>query len=132
MTVDTRPVTVTIPGKPVTYGRTATVVDDRGRRRRILPLGYRQWREKARDAINIGRRGRHLDGQFLLEVEIAADEVRATFTPAPPVRTRGIGVTGDLDNYVKAVLDAAQDSGLIANDRQAVAITARFTPGARP
>jgi Holliday junction resolvase RusA-like endonuclease len=35
---------------------------------------------------------------------------------------------GDIDNYAKAILDAAQDAGLFKDDRQVEALTVRFSP----
>lgn len=42
------------------------------------------------------------------------------------------GKWGDLDNYIKAVLDAAQLGGVIANDSQVVEISATKHAGDRP
>ena len=114
----------TLPGRPVPYSRTATVTDAGGKTRRVNPTRYRDWRKKATDVFNLTRRGRTFAGPVSVDVVVFADRILTRITAVDT--RRPTNVRGDLDNYAKAVLDAAQSGNVIANDRQVVALTARF------
>lgn len=125
MTTTADTIYITIPAGPVPYSRTATVTNPTtGKRVRVLPARYRAWRTTARDAIAILRRGRTITGPVHVDVVVGPDSTVCRFTPVPDLRPKGI--RGDLDNYAKAVLDAAQAGGVIGDDRQVVSLTARF------
>ena len=75
-----------------------------------------------------------LTDEVVAEVIVRPGSISIDLTPAVPSRPKGI--RGDLDNYVKAALDACQAANLagggrsanswILDDRQVVAIEARF------
>lgn len=113
-----------LPGRPVPYSRTTTATGPGGAHRRILPARYRDWRTKAAGVFNLTRRGRTFDGPVAIDVVVFADRILTRITAVDT--RRPTNVRGDLDNYAKAVLDAAQSGNVIANDRQVVALTARF------
>ena len=63
-------------------------------------------------------------------------ELRITLTPTTvqvtiveTALTRPAKVTGDLDNYAKAISDALQDCGIILNDRQVQRLIVEFAGG---
>ena len=113
-----------LPGRPVPYSRTTTATGPGGAHRRILPARYRDWRTKAAGVFNLTRRGRTFDEPVAVDVVVYPDRVLVRFTPAGDL-TRNT-LRGDLDNYAKAVLDAAQSGNILTNDRHVVALTARF------
>lgn len=66
-----------------------------------------------------------IEGDVNATVVVSASRLTIDLRPAA-----GAGrpkVRGDLDNYVKAALDAAQDAGWIYDDRQVVQVAAWFT-----
>lgn len=119
--------TVLIPGLPIAYPRT-TVSASTGQR--ITPARYRHWLHAA--ALRIAA-GAHptVDVALAADVVVCSDGIAVTLRPSDVRRPRGI--RGDLDNYVKSVLDAAQSfpRPWIVNDRQIVEIHATFDPDRR-
>lgn len=107
---------IVLPGRPVPFARPASGHN---------PERYAGWRDAAAGRINLTRRGVTYDGPVHVEVYVYADGVVAAITGSTP-DVRPSAVTGDLDNYVKAVLDAIQDGHLIDNDRQVQRVTAYF------
>ena len=117
---------IVITTPPVPYTRAVTTVSrTTGKPIRVHSDRYRSWRSTARDTFAILRRGRTIDGPVALNLEVHPDQLVAEFVAVGP-DTRPAGLRGDLDNYIKAVLDAAQSGGLLVDDRHVVAITARF------
>lgn len=117
-----------LTGAPRAFARTAT---DQGGRRRT-PAGYRDWKDAAAGKINLTRGGRSHTGEVIAEISVHSDGMVVTFTDSNPSKSRPRGVTGDLDNYIKAALDAAQQGNVIGDDRQISKIEARFVPGPIP
>lgn len=117
---------IILPGQPITFARTATTVDGAtGQLRQTNPARYRQWKHKASDIVALTRRGVTYDEPVTVDLEVYADGIIATFAGTiPPARPKGL--RGDLDNYVKAVLDAAQTGHLLDDDKIVHAIKARF------
>jgi Holliday junction resolvase RusA-like endonuclease len=117
----------TIPGHAVPFARPRFA----GRRGYNEP-GYAAWKRAAALCIRAGAGVRAFAPLEPVEVEIAVYAARPARRPAhvPVAEWRGGGVAprigrSDLDNVVKAVLDAAVDSGVLPDDRQVVAIVAR-------
>jgi Holliday junction resolvase RusA-like endonuclease len=111
---------IVLPGRPVTFAR--PVPHDGGAHSEAR---YAGWKTKAAGLINLTRRGVTYDGPVHAEVYVYADGVVLAVTGSTP-DVRPSAVTGDLDNYVKAALDAAQAGHLITNDRQVQRVTAYF------
>lgn len=108
-----------ILGKPVPFTRPGQTSAGK----RFTPERYRLWK----DAAAWQMKGQHLgDKPVRVLIHVYSNRIEYDFAVTEPTRPRGI--RGDLDNYVKAVLDAAQDSGVIADDRQVVSIEAIFHP----
>lgn len=123
-------VTVELVARPVPFTRTGS-----RNGRRYTPTRYREWRHLFAWACQQTHRGDPHPGPVAVSVTVATDYTHATFgfdtgdgfPPLPTVTPRGRPkhIRGDLDNYVKAVLDAAQGI-LFCDDRQVVHIEARF------
>ena len=120
-------------GKPVPWKRTL----GSGNRRYTHPE-YRAWKDDfgwAAKQAHVGEPWNHPTSVWIV---VAPDGVRARFTPAwigedcvfAPAAERPKGLRGDLDNYVKAVLDSVQGI-VIEDDRLIVAIVAAFVPTIR-
>lgn len=119
-----------IPGKPIAWARAGGRADGRGR---YTPEPYRTWKAGAAVAAQAAAKLRRFpEGS---EVAVAIDvfpgrvEVRVSALEADD-RRRPSDLTGDLDNYAKAVLDALQAAGTIANDHAVADLRVRFRPGA--
>ena len=121
-------------GKPVPWKRTL----GSGRRRCLHPA-YREWKDDFGWAAKVAHDGAPWDTPTAAWIRVGADSVNARFIPSgvgfPPgtglVVSRPKGLRGDLDNYVKAVLDSVQGI-VIEDDRLIVAIWAAFVPTIRP
>ena len=125
--------TVAITGKPVPFARPG--VGKGGKR--YTPRRYNDWKTMAVQFMRIVNTVPHLTEPVSAVVGVYSDRLMVTISPIGSVGalnlieggamfSRPKGVRGDLDNYVKAVLDAAQDAQWIEDDRQVVAITAFF------
>jgi Holliday junction resolvase RusA-like endonuclease len=120
----------TIPGKPVAFARTGfEVITDTGKRRRINPARYTQWKTAAGYyALQHRARwrlGGPLEGPLGIDIIVAPDGVAyEVFELATNERPKGI--RGDLDNYVKATLDALTGVAF-ADDAQIHFITAHLS-----
>lgn len=123
---------ITLSGRPIAYPRTrrsaTTGVP-------ILTPQYRQWLRTAgyeiRSAINRGDLEGLGDAPVSIELIVDSDEILVSIRPlADTLQYRPKHLRGDLDNYAKSVLDAAQLplAGWINNDRQVVRLLARFSP----
>jgi len=88
-----------------------------------LPGPYRQWRQQA--SAQLREQGTPL-GSTPVAVTVTVEADRTTVMAEPVAPNRPKGVRGDLDNYVKAVLDALTDANIIDNDRQVVTLIAGF------
>lgn len=92
----------TIPGKPLSVNNAKASVVIKGRARLITTKKARAWKHAA--MMNLfAQKGSSRTIHERCEVSIIF------YLPT---------AAGDVDNYVKNTLDALQDSGIIANDRQ--------------
>ena len=115
-----------IPGIPRPYTRASSGRDrDTGAMRRFYIQPYKGWRQMAAEAVAYQRRGVCHEEPVIVTLVVTSTGVEVDITPAVG-GTRPKGVYGDLDNYVTAVLDAAEEGGWIENDRLVVGIDARF------
>lgn len=80
-----------------------------------MPRAYQEWRQEFRWAL-IGQDRRPIAGLFAVRVVFTTP--RGTMRP-------------DLDNALAAVLDALQDDGAIANDRNCRKLSAEVVKGRR-
>lgn len=114
-----------IPGRPVPYDRANTIRDRRtGKTRRVHSARYGGWRQMAAQAVALQRRGRTWAEPVKATIIVGPAGVDLAISPV--IGSDRGGLKGDLDNYVKAVLDAAQEGGLILDDRWVVAIEVYF------
>lgn len=111
---------LTIPGRPVPFTRPGEARDGH----RYTPAEYEAWLDSAAWRFKAATRTREFDGPVVLEVTVRGDGIDVTVSEHDGRRPKGI--TGDLDNYVKAVGDALQRSGVIGNDRQVLGLLAGF------
>jgi Holliday junction resolvase RusA-like endonuclease len=115
-----------LEGRPVPYPR-SRLSNKTGRP--FQPAKYRQWLTDARYQLmdaGAGRNG-YGDSKVSALVIVGSDLVRVRLETSETGRPKY--VRGDLDNYVKAALDAIQGQGphsLIDDDRQVVEIRAVF------
>ena len=115
-----------IPGMPRPYTRASSGRDkETGAMRRFYIQPYKGWRHMAAEAVGYQRRGVTHEEPVIVIMVITNSGIDVEVTPAVG-GVRPKGVYGDLDNYVKAVLDALEEGGWIANDRIVVGIDARF------
>ena len=98
----------TIHGKPLSVNNAKASVVINGRPRQITTAKARAWKHSAKMDL-FAQRGctRTIFGPCDLSIRF--------FLPT---------AAGDVDNYVKNTLDALQDAGIIANDRQVQRIEA--------
>lgn len=122
-----RPLTyldATVAGRPYAWPRTASTKSGR----RVNPAPYRAWKRHAADVLAGYARWRAFepDAEISVDVRVHPDgvTVRATVLDTP-IRE---ALTGDLDNYGKAVLDALQAAGVIADDKAVSVLTLTFEP----
>ncbi len=99
--------TYTILGKPMSINAARAAVAVKGKLRLITTAKARAWKEKAIWELK-SQRG---------TVPTITGPCQATITVYLPTKA------GDADNYVKLVLDAVQDAGIILNDRQVNSLT---------
>lgn len=119
-----------IKQKPVAWARAANRAGPTAGR--YTPEPYRSWKALALQVIAFSAHYRELQGEISVTIDIYADrtEIRAqTLEPGDP-RRAGTKLTGDIDNYAKAVLDAMQAAGTINDDSQVAELLIRFRPEA--
>lgn len=106
-----------IPGAPVPFART------RGRgAARFTPERYRVWKESVGWHLRRAK-VRPLEGPVAVSMIVSPEGVTVAFEPVATGRPKGL--RGDLDNYAKGILDAAQGIAY-ADDRQVVAVSVAF------
>lgn len=117
-----------IDGRPITWARTADRGDGAGR---YTPEPYRGWKEKASVTFQAEAKLRRFPAgaELAVSIDVFADrlEVRVSALDESDAR-RPSGVTGDVDNYAKAVLDALQAAGTITDDRYVADLRVRLRP----
>lgn len=112
----TTPVRIVIPGRPVPFQRARS----QGGQRYNDPR-YADWKDRAGWLMKAARV--RFDGPVAVTVEVTAGGLGVAFSEADRVRPKG--VRGDLDNYLKAVLDAANRI-VYEDDRQVVGALVEF------
>lgn len=78
-------------------------------RGRVKTDRYKKWRDKASWEIRLQHKGPPLDGPTALTLSMRRPRANA-----------------DLDNHLKAAIDALEEGGAIANDKQISCITAAW------
>lgn len=119
---------VTIPGRPIAWARTASAGG-----RRITPARYRQWKQLAASTISLESKFARFDPETELRVAVHLhkDRTEVAVVAADDRHRPGTGIAGDLDNYAKAVLDALQESGLIADDKAVTYLEVTLHPATK-
>lgn len=115
--------------------------------RPIQDQAYRAWKQAAALELRSQWVGSPVECAVWVDVTVHPDRADVVLSGSPLRYSVGVadgeaaqsgrkatawrgGLRGDLDNYVKAVLDAMQDAGVIGDDRQVVGLAARFGQGA--
>lgn len=97
-----------------------------------LPAAYAEWRTEA--AIRFGAAWRRvrppskgaIDTPVSLSVFLARRSITVWVDPAEGCDRDGL--RGDLDNHLKAVLDALVEAGVLADDRLVLRLAGAFAP----
>lgn len=113
---------VEIPGMPIAFARPGQTPGGK----RYTPEGYGDWKQKAVGYIRlVGKPERIGIGPVHAVIRVHSNMLEISLESVEsPIRPKGI--RGDLDNYVKAALDAAQDARWITDDRQVTSIYAEM------
>lgn len=117
-----------VKGRPYAWARTATTKTGR----RVNPAPYRRWKATAAEVLAAHARWRAFDPAAELTVAVIVHPNGVTVRAVALDRPTRAGLTGDVDNYAKAVLDAMQDAGVLADDLQIVSLLANINPDPRP
>ena len=109
---------IRVDRKPMPFKRTAILNG-----RSIQDAAYRNWLTAngltMRAQYHTGGLSRYPEGPIHARLGISATSYTIDLTPfAPDGASRRHGLRGDLDNYAKAILDAAGQAGLYTDDRQ--------------
>ena len=92
-----------------------------------MPKSYQQWREQAGWLVKQAwlriARGQTLRGPLRVDMRLCRDRVTVWLSAAGEERH---GLTGDVDNYAKALLDVMKDVGVYEDDSQVVDLRAHF------
>jgi Holliday junction resolvase RusA-like endonuclease len=123
--------TAQVLGRPRAWPRTATVVDRlTGKTRQVNPPGYRAWKTLAAAKLAAFAGYRTFTGEVAVMVDVGASGVSVQVVALDPddARRKPTGLTGDVDNYSKAVLDALEAAGVLADDVQVADLRVRFRP----
>lgn len=105
-----------IPGRPVPASRPRVA-----RGHAYYPKRYAEWLELA--SWQVRASAKRVEGPVRLVVVFRRDCVEVEVLPGRP---RPSGLRFDLDNGIKAVGDALQAGGVLADDVQVTEIVARF------
>lgn len=106
-----------IPGRPVPASRPRV-----SKGHAYYSKRYQEWKEQA--AWQVCAVGKRIDGAVKVTVVVRRDSIEIDVSPSAVQRPTG--VRGDLDNLLKAVLDALVAGGMLADDSQVVELEARF------
>lgn len=118
----------TIKGRPITWARAANRSDGRGR---YTPEPYATWKRGAATAAQAAAKLRRFPtgAELAVDVDVFADRVDVRVAALDALdRRRPDGLSGDVDNYAKAVLDALQAAGTMKDDVQVAELRVRFRP----
>lgn len=107
-----------IPGRPVPAARPRVV-----KGHAYYPKRYADWLLAAGWIVH-GQASERFDGPVRVSVVIGERGIVVEVAPSGVVRPRGL--RADLDNIAKAILDALQAGGVLANDSQVTVIEASF------
>ena len=121
---------IKVEGRPVPFARPS------GKGKRYTPREYADWKQLAVEFMRLVYRVPELGTEAVYaDVVVGSAALWARLGPLADIKgfwapkgwgVRPTGVRGDLDNYVKATLDAAQDARWIADDRQVMVVRACF------
>lgn len=114
-------VTATIAGRPIAWARTATVAAGR----RVTPARYAAWKSRAAELLAVAGRYGWLEPPVAVRVVVRSDGVEITAV-GQGGGERPRGITGDLDNYAKAALDALTAAGIIGDDDEVTRLEVIF------
>jgi Holliday junction resolvase RusA-like endonuclease len=109
-----------IPGRPLAYPRPAQ--DKHGNR--YTPTKFRDWKDASQWDV-LAQRGRAelLKGPVRLAIQLERAGMQCIITPMDAVDRHGL--TGDIDNYAKSVMDILQGP-ILENDRQVAHLEVHF------
>lgn len=116
---------IIIPGRPRPYDRAVSITRSNGTPGRVHSAAYGKWRRQA--ARDVAAQRSFPAGTLDVVVRVYADGI--VVSAIPGASNRPTGIRGDLDNYVKAALDACQEGGAMANDRYVVGMSSWFASG---
>lgn len=114
---------VEIPGFPIAFARPGQTPGGR----RYTPASYAEWKQKAVAHMRLVNRVPRIGIGPVRAVITVHSDMLAISLEATEEPTRPKGIRGDLDNYVKAALDAAQDAAWITDDRQVTQLFAEMS-----
>lgn len=129
----TRPIdtlNASILGRPVAWPRTTVVLDDQGVPRSHNPKAYREWKTEAAAKLAAFAGYRTFTGEVSVVVDVTRGglSIQVQGLDREDPRRSPTGLTGDVDNYAKAALDALQASAVLGDDAQVSELTVRFRP----
>ncbi len=119
-----------ILNRPKAWPRTALTVDPEGKPRPVNPREYKAWKREVASKLQALARFRSFPGEVSVSIDVKRDrlQVRVAALDEDDPRRPATGLTGDVDNYAKAVLDALQASGVLPDDVAVAELTVRFRP----
>lgn len=110
-----------VPGRPIAWARTATGAGGR----RHNPARYAAWKQTAAGFIAAAAHFGWLEPPVAVRVVVRADLLEI-FAVGQGGADRPGGVTGDVDNYAKAALDALTAAGVIGDDDEVTRLEVIF------
>ena len=115
--------------RPRAWPRTATVFGkNSGRMVQVNPLPYRNWQKELAPILEGLGRFRSMVGEISIDIDLGRDCFRIRAAVLDDHLRAGTTLTGDIDNYAKALLDTLQVAGVIPDDKQVSALAVRFNP----
>ena len=88
-----------------------------------MPSEYMEWRENVAQVLAL--QGVKLEGRVKLTVVFGKQQIWMTVSETDMTRHG----RADIDNLTGALMEALEDSGVIANDRDVVTIIASYNQG---
>ncbi len=89
-----------------------------------MPPKYREWKKAIAEYVKVQHPRKQLVRPLRMVIHFRSEETFVELTEFDTDFKRAKYVTGDIDNMLGGVLDALEDSGLIANDKQVVHVVA--------
>lgn len=100
-----------------------------GKVRRYNPRAYADWKTENAEKLRAFAGYRTFSGEISVAVDVRPDGYTVRIAALDPGdERRPTSLTGDIDNYAKAILDALQEGNVITNDNQVTDLTVRFIP----